>query len=96
MDITPFISPIVTVVLAVITAYVATNASNNHKFEEIRVQNAEQTALLRSLKEQVERHNGVIERTFTLETEMRTAYRRIDELKERDEKLETKMEKLHG
>lgn len=95
MDITPFISPLVTIALAVVTAYIATNASNNHKFEELRVQNAEQTALLKALKEQVEKHNGVIERTFKLESDMHTAYKRIDELKERDEKIEAKMERLH-
>jgi len=95
MDFTPFISPIVTIALAVVTAYVATNASNNHKFEELRVQNAEQTALIRALKEQVEKHNNVMERTFKLEGDVHTAFKRIDELKERDDKLEAKMEKLH-
>ena len=95
MDITPYLGPIVTIVIAVVTAYVATNAANNRKFEEIKVQNAEQTAMLKALKEQVEKHNQVVERTFKLETEMSTAFRRIDELRERDEHIETKMEKLH-
>jgi hypothetical protein len=96
MDIEPWISPVVTIALAVITAYIATNTNNAKKFEELRVQNAEQTAMLRSLKEQVEKHNHVVERTFLLESNMKTAFRRIDELREADEKLEEKIDRHHG
>lgn len=94
MDITPFIGPIVTVALAVATAYVATNASNNKKFEELRVQNAEQTALIRALKETVDRHNSIVERTYRIETEMETVWKRIDELKERDTRIEEKIDHI--
>ena len=94
VDITPFIGPIVTVALAVATAYVATNAANNRKFEELRVQNAEQTALIRALKETVDRHNSIVERTFKLETEMKTAWVRIDELKEHDARIEEKLDHI--
>ena len=96
VDMTPWISPIVTVVVAIVGAYIAMKNANNQKFEELKVQNAEQTAMLKTLKEQVEKHNGVIERTFKLESDMHTAYKRIDELKEKDEKLAAKIEKLHG
>ena len=95
MDITPYLSPIVAAVIAIVGAYVAMKNANNAKFEELRVQNAEQTAEIRALKEQVVEHNNVIERTFALERDMKTAFIRIDELKTRDEKIEAKIEKFH-
>ena len=95
MDITPYLSPIVAAVIAIVGAYVAMKNANNAKFEELRVQNAEQTAEIRALKEQVVKHNNVIERTFALERDMKTAFIRIDELKTRDEKIESKIEKFH-
>lgn len=95
MDLTPWISPIVTVVVAIVGAYIAMKNANNQKFEEIKVQNAEQTAMLKSLKEQVEKHNGVIERTFKIEADLNTAFKHIDRLREQDEKISERMEKLH-
>jgi cell division protein FtsB len=44
----------------------------------------------------VEKHNQIIERVYKLESDNVTAFKRIDELKARDDKLEQKMEKLHG
>lgn len=38
---------------------------------------------LRQLDEKVEKHNQVIERTYKLESDVRTAFVEIDELKER-------------
>lgn len=93
---TPWISPIVTVVVAIVGAYIAMKNANNQKFEELKVQNAEQTAMLKALKDQVEKHNGVIERTFILESEMKTAYKHIDRLRDEDEKILERIEKLHG
>lgn len=95
MDLTPYLSPIVAAVIAIVGAYVAMKNANNAKFEELKVQNAEQMAEIRALKEQVEKHNGVVERTFVLERDMKTAWVRIDELKERDDKIEAKIEKFH-
>lgn len=88
MDYTPFISPIVTAAIAIIGAYVAMKNANNAKFEELKVQNAEQYTMLKALKEQVEKHNSIVERTYGLEHDMKTAFVRIDELKARDDKLE--------
>lgn len=97
MDFTPYISPTVTVVIAIVGAYAAMKNANNAKFEELMVQNAQQFAEIRALKEQVEKHNGVIERTYRLETEMRTAFMRIDELKAADAGLISKVdEHLYG
>lgn len=41
-----------------------------------------------SLSSKVEKHNHVVERTYKIETEMETAWRRHDELKERVDRLE--------
>lgn len=84
MDLTPYIGTIVTVVLAFVGFYGMVST---------RLARTEQK--IDDLAEDVKRHNGVIERTFKLESDMNTAYKRIDELKARDEKIEQKMEKLH-
>lgn len=84
MDITLYIGPIVTVVVAAVSFYGMVSARLARTEQQI-------TDLMKS----VERHNGVIERTFKLESDMNTAYKRIDELKARDEKIEQRIEKLH-
>ena len=96
MDITPYVGAIVTVVVAIVGGYVAMKNANNAKFEQISVQIASLSQQVADLKEQVEKHNSTIERTFKLESDMNTAFKRIDELKDRDEKLEAKMDKYHG
>lgn len=96
MDVTPYIGAIVTVVVAIVGGYVAMKNANNAKFEQISVQIASLSQQVVDLKEQVEKHNSTIERTFKLESDMNTAFKRIDELKERDEKIEAKVERYHG
>jgi outer membrane murein-binding lipoprotein Lpp len=96
MDISPYVGSIVTVVIAIVGGYVAMKNANNQRFLELTTQIATLTAKVDDLKDQVEKHNTVIERTYKLETDMGTAYKRIDELKARDEKIEEKMERLHG
>lgn len=100
VDLTPYISSIVTAVIAIVGGYVAMKNSNNQKFDELKSQNAElmaqnaaQTAEIRALKEQVEKHNGVLERVYKLESDMRTAFKRIDELKAEDKRLDEKIER---
>lgn len=84
MDITPYLGTIVTVVIAFGGTY-AMMSSRLTKLE----------TMIADLRRDVEKHNNVVERTFKLESDMHTAYKRIDELKERDEKIEAKMERLH-
>ena len=95
MDITPYISSIVTAVIAIVGAYVAMKNANNAKFEALSIQIATLSQKVDDLAAQVEKHNQVIERTYALEQNVKTAFVRIDELKERDEKIESKIEKLH-
>lgn len=95
MDITPYIGSIVTVIVAIVGGYVAMKNANNEKFSELSVQIAALSQQVTDLKEDVEKHNGVMEREYKLESDMHTAFKRIDELKERDEKIEAKVERLH-
>ena len=82
---TPYIGTIVTVVIAFGAFYGAVNA---------RLAKTEQK--LDDLKEQVEKHNQVIERTYRLESDMSTAYKRIDELRERDTIIEGRIDNFHS
>lgn len=84
MDITPYLGPIVTALIAFGATYAAFSARLT-KLETMIV----------DLRRDVEKHNSVVERTFKLETEMETVWKRVDELKERDSRIETKMEQLH-
>lgn len=85
MDITPYIGTIVTVIIAVGSVYAAINS---------RLARLE--TMIEALTATVEKHNGIIERTYKLESDMSTAFKRIDELKAADEKLEHKITKLGG
>lgn len=96
MDISPYLGAIVTVIVAIVGGYVAMKNANNEKFNSLSVQIASLSAQLVDLKEQVEKHNNVVERVYKTETDLHTAFKRIDELKERDDKLELKVEKYHS
>lgn len=84
MDITPYIGSIITVVIALLGFYGAITTRLTRL--ETKVDD---------LAEQTHKHNNVVERTYKLESDMHTAYKRIDELKDRDEKIESRIEKLH-
>lgn len=81
MDITPYIGTIVTVIIAVGGVYAAI-ASRLTRLE----------TMIENLTIVVEKHNTVIERTYKLESDMTTAFKRIDELKEADLRIESKIE----
>jgi len=84
VDITPYLGPIVTALIAFGATYAAFSARLT-KLETMIV----------DLRRDVEKHNQVVERTYVLETQMPTVWRRIDELREEDEKLNDKIDKLH-
>ena len=95
MDLTPYIGAIVTAAVFIVGSYVAMKNANNEKFNELSVQIATLQTEIRDLRRDVEKHNDVVERTHKLEADLHTAFKRIDELKERDEKIEQRIEKLH-
>ena len=84
MDITAYISPIITVVIAAFAAYMAMKNAN----EQLSIQIASLTAKVDGLKEDVEKHNNLVERTYKLESDNKTAFKRIDELRESIKEVE--------
>lgn len=83
MDVTPYIGTIA----AVLTAMGGTYAAVSARLAKLE-------ALIGELRRDVEKHNRVVERTFKLEGDVATAFRRIDELREADGKLEGKIERM--
>lgn len=70
MDITPYLGPIVTALIAFGATYAAFSA---------RLTKLE--TMIDDLRRDVEKHNSVVERTYKLETEVGNLYNRYDELR---------------
>lgn len=70
MDITPYLGPIVTALIAFGATYAAFSA---------RLTKLE--TMIEDLRRDVEKHNSVVERTFKLESEVENLYHRYDELR---------------
>ena len=70
MDITPYLGPIVTALIAFGATYAAFSA---------RLTKLE--TMIEDLRRDVEKHNQVVERTYKLETEVDNLYHRYDELR---------------
>ena len=83
MDITPYIGTIVTVVIAVGSVYAAISS----RLARLETQ-------IENLIHETNKHNQVIERTFVVERDIKTAFSQIADLKKHDEKLEEKIDSL--
>ncbi len=77
LEISTFVAPIVTALLTAVGIYVA--MSNRLSVLETKMD---------GLAAKVEKHNTVVERTYKLENDMKTAWMRHDELKGRIDRLE--------
>lgn len=75
------LSALITPVLGGITGALGAYVAISNQMAAFKVE-------LRELSKNVEKHNSVVERTFKLESDSATSWRRYDELKERVEKLE--------
>lgn len=95
MDITPYLGTIVTVIIAFGVFYGAVNARLARLESHIEDSQKLTQTEIANLRRDVEKHNSVIQRTFKLETEMATAYKRIDELRDKNERIEDKMESFY-
>ena len=91
-NLTPFLSAIVSALVAIFGAYTATkraaedrerarDALDNERAIALQTELAELRTEMRLLSDRVEKHNSVIERTYKLETEVANLYHRYDELK---------------
>lgn len=85
MDISPYLGTIVTVVIAVGGVYAAI-AQRLTKLE----------TMIENLASITSKHNNVIERTYRLETEMTTAFKHIDTLRDTDNRIMEKLDKIKG
>lgn len=70
MDFTPLIGPVLTAVITGGGVY----AAITNRLTRLET-------LIGSLKEEVEKHNSVIERTYRLETQQANIFHQLDELK---------------
>jgi outer membrane murein-binding lipoprotein Lpp len=101
MDITPYIGTIVTALITAGATYAAI-VSRLSKLE-VRIDHVERNQIdtntlsaqiaalsqkVDDLREDVSKHNRVVERTYKTETDMETMWKRHDELKERIHDLE--------
>ena len=96
MDFTPFIAPTVSIVVAIVGGYFAVTNAITRTVQALRVDITRIEQQLIDLRADVEKHNQMVERTYRLEQDMKTAFHVIDELKESDKRIEQRIEKLHG
>lgn len=89
MDISPFIAPAVTVVIAIVGGYFAITNAITRVVQAMRVDVARLETKVDDLRRDVEKHNSVVERTIKLEQSVGAAWHSIDELKDRDDKIES-------
>lgn len=88
MDWTPYIGTIVTVVIAVVSGYVAIS-SRITKLETLIADNEKLTRLqMDNLRRDVEKHNNVLERVYDLEQDTAVQEQRITANEARIKKLE--------
>lgn len=77
MELQPFVGPVLTALITLVGVYATMS-------RQLAVLETE----IKNLREQVEKHNRVVERTFKMESDLNTAFKRIDEHRERIERLE--------
>jgi len=94
MDFLPYIGTIISFITTCIALYVGI-VSRLTKTETIIEENQKLTqSQINDLKKQVEKHNSVVERTYKMESDLNTAFKRIDELREKDARIEDKIDKI--
>ena len=86
--IAPIASGVVSAVIAAFGVYVAIT---NRLTQLETQQKADREALMREMhlmRDDLEKHNSVIERTFKMESDLNTAFKHIDENRERISRIE--------
>ena len=85
MDITPYVAPMVTAVIAASGTYAAMSS---------RLARIEQK--VDDLADDVRRHNGVVERTAILERDQKAAWREIEKVRSDTNSVRDEMHRLHS
>lgn len=83
LDPNSFIAPVFTALLTALGVWMG--MSNQVTAIKVEITN---------LTKQVEKHNSTVERTYKLESDTATMWKRIDELRNEVERLETKIDGL--
>lgn len=81
LEISALAVPIASAVLSAVFAACGAHAAISNRLSVLETK-------MDGLSAKVEKHNGVIERTYRLETDAATAWKRHDELADRVERLE--------
>lgn len=81
VDLSLFVAPIFTALLTGLGVWVG--MSNQVTAIKVEITN---------LTKQVEKHNSIVERTFKLEADSKTAFMRIDELREESHRIESRLD----
>lgn len=85
LDINSLVAPAFTALLTGLGVYVGMS----NQVVAIRTE-------LANLTKQVEKHNSTVERTYKLESDSSTMWRRIDELRKELERIEAKVDGIHA
>ena len=88
MDLTINWSHIIAIVTFLIAGWVAVRNSMQKQLNDIGLSIVRLETKVDDLTEDVRKHNGVVERTFVVERDRETMWKRHDELKERVHDLE--------
>ena len=81
IDLAAFATPILTALVTGVSIYVGMS-------EQITVVKTE----IKNLTKQVEKHNSIVERTFKLESDTATMWKRVDELREEIHDIRNRLE----
>lgn len=81
-------SAVISAVAAIVVCVINSNAQNKKMIAEMDKHNELQSYQITELKKQVERHNGIIERTYKLEQECEIEKEKIKVINHRIEDLE--------
>lgn len=83
VDLSVFIAPVFTALLTGLGVWVGMS----NQVTAIKVE-------IKNLTKQVEKHNSVVERTYKLETDTSTMWRRLDELRDEVKRVEDKLDAM--
>ena len=91
MDFTLNWGHIITIALFVIGGWVAVRNSMQGQLNDIKMSVVKLETMMADLKDDVQKHNNVVEKTAIMQRDMKTAWMRHDELRERVHDLEQKV-----
>ena len=90
MDFTFNWGHIITIALFIIGGWIGVRQSMQNQLNDIKMSVVKLETMMSDLKEDVQKHNNVVEKTAIMQRDMETAWKRHDELKERVHDLEQK------